>query len=293
MLQSDQMRQQLAEMGITNLMAYLRTIPEVQATIHAVFPHRYSMPGWAHNPEDLAAQIHAHVNQFGAGNDSIWAVAGRAFRANGSRVYAVEPGLMDALNRTSLYGSDFGTVDWPLYAFAIVFPRGGAPLLDGNELASVIVAHVDHRGARNMILCGSFSDGTAVTDHRSLSSANDAAIDVALPHGGSADDTRIEIGLMTGHVLKIMSYLTARKDAAEGTLKARAKKGKTDLRDWWTPWIVGADYVRSGKHPAGGTHASPSMHWRAGHWRNQAIGPRDEERHKLIWIEPVLVGGKN
>lgn len=31
-----------------------------------------------------------------------------------------------------------------------------------------------------------------------------------------------------------------------------------------------------------------SAHWRRGHWRNQAIGPRYAE-HKLIWIRPTLV----
>lgn len=38
-----------------------------------------------------------------------------------------------------------------------------------------------------------------------------------------------------------------------------------------------------------GTHASPCIHWRRGHWRNQPHGQASSER-KMIWIEPHIVG---
>ncbi|MCC5640637.1 hypothetical protein LC593_33360 [Nostoc sp. CHAB 5844] len=38
----------------------------------------------------------------------------------------------------------------------------------------------------------------------------------------------------------------------------------------------------------GGTHASPSPHWRRGHWRRSAVGEGRAER-KWNWIKPVLV----
>lgn len=40
----------------------------------------------------------------------------------------------------------------------------------------------------------------------------------------------------------------------------------------------------------GGSHASPSPHWRRGHWRRSAVGEGRLER-KWNWIQPVLVGG--
>jgi hypothetical protein len=77
---------------------------------------------------------------------------------------------------------------------------------------------------------------------------------------------------------------------------------KESTREFWQPNIIGLHY----KHKVGreipkmvhgkavytteqhGTHASPRMHWRRGHFRQQAIGKGRMER-KTLWIEPVLV----
>lgn len=60
-------------------------------------------------------------------------------------------------------------------------------------------------------------------------------------------------------------------------------------REFWSPNIVGKDYVVRGE-AAGGSHRSPRMHWRRGHLRNQAVGAGRVDR-KLIWLEPMLVSG--
>ena len=78
----------------------------------------------------------------------------------------------------------------------------------------------------------------------------------------------------------------------ESTLerKGKEKKGKkTD--DLWTPQYIGFDYKSpSEKPPSGdGTHASPRMHWRQGHWRNQPFGGKDAPQIKRIWIDTILV----
>lgn len=86
----------------------------------------------------------------------------------------------------------------------------------------------------------------------------------------------------------------------------------------WSPNIIGAHY-RSGVAAGTGTHASPRLHRRRGHWTYQAIGNRDDivpvlslprtsdgyidwkqvtpeikeafwRTHQRRWIEPVLVG---
>ena len=41
----------------------------------------------------------------------------------------------------------------------------------------------------------------------------------------------------------------------------------------------------------GGTHASPRMHWRRGHFRRQPIGTGLID-YKIIWLEPCLIGIK-
>jgi len=58
-------------------------------------------------------------------------------------------------------------------------------------------------------------------------------------------------------------------------------------REYWSPNIVGKFYTPP-KHAPQGTHASPRMHWRRGHFRHQPFGPGRQER-KVIWLEPMLV----
>lgn len=57
--------------------------------------------------------------------------------------------------------------------------------------------------------------------------------------------------------------------------------------EFWSPNIIGGKYQP--RHDSlGGTHASPRMHWRRGHFRDQPFGVGNLER-KTIWIEPMLV----
>jgi hypothetical protein len=72
-------------------------------------------------------------------------------------------------------------------------------------------------------------------------------------------------------------------------------------REFWSPNVIGPRYKLKREVPrivdgkfakaagTGGSHASPRMHWRRGHLRQQAHGPQRRDR-KTIWIEPMLVG---
>jgi hypothetical protein len=73
--------------------------------------------------------------------------------------------------------------------------------------------------------------------------------------------------------------------------RAKPKKHETAPREYWVPSIIGGDYVLPKAPPQGGTHASPRMHWRRGHYRRQACGPARRD-HKIIWIEPMLVAAE-
>lgn len=66
----------------------------------------------------------------------------------------------------------------------------------------------------------------------------------------------------------------------------------TNQKQIITPRMIGADYKpKTIRQESTGTHASPTTHWRSGHWRQQLIGKRETPDHKTIWIEPVLVNG--
>lgn len=87
-----------------------------------------------------------------------------------------------------------------------------------------------------------------------------------------------------------------------GKLLKRVGKGDK-AREFWSPNVIGARY-KFKREPAKivdrkfvqpyrehGWHASPRMHWRRGHYRNQAFGQGRKER-KQIWIEPCLIGAE-
>jgi hypothetical protein len=85
---------------------------------------------------------------------------------------------------------------------------------------------------------------------------------------------------------------------ARPTLLTKAKLLKSVTRadqckkEFWTPNIIGEGYAPKhvvSTHASGnGTHARPRMHWRRGHFRNQAYGPGMKEHH-VIWMEPMLI----
>ncbi|HYE75794.1 MAG TPA: hypothetical protein VEF04_20795, partial [Blastocatellia bacterium] len=71
---------------------------------------------------------------------------------------------------------------------------------------------------------------------------------------------------------------------------SRQKAARHSKREIWTPNILGSGYrIKGASEQKGGTHASPRLHWRRGHYRIQRFGAGLTET-KRIWIEPVLVG---
>lgn len=95
--------------------------------------------------------------------------------------------------------------------------------------------------------------------------------------------------------------MNARPELLErGKLLRKVAKGEK-VREFWSPNVIGSRYKLKREVPKvvggkfvhatreGGTHASPRMHWRRGHFRNQAHGEGRRDR-KTIWIEPTLIG---
>ena len=97
---------------------------------------------------------------------------------------------------------------------------------------------------------------------------------------------------------KLMLALTARPNVIKlGPCERPEKIKKGRIKEaLWHPNLIGWEYRAVRVHPeGGGTHASPRMHWRKGHWRNQPYGPKpwtETSPKRLAWIEPILVNSE-
>jgi hypothetical protein len=115
-----------------------------------------------------------------------------------------------------------------------------------------------------------------------------------LPLDGSDRDA---LERLTNLAFNLILLMLARPQLVEmgRQVKAHCKRGGSAI---WTPNIVGAKYRRPSKPPTG-THSSPVMHLRRGHFRQQWIGKREKvgnhykyKDSKIIFIEPIWVGAE-
>lgn len=95
---------------------------------------------------------------------------------------------------------------------------------------------------------------------------------------------------LTALVFRLLLVLVARPEQLE-TGRRYASPKKRGGQEVWLPNIVGRQYRAqpASLGTAGGAGGRKRLHWRRGHFRNQAIGPGLTGR-RLIWIEPMLVG---
>ena len=102
---------------------------------------------------------------------------------------------------------------------------------------------------------------------------------------------------VTLFAVKLMLALTARPHVIKNGVITRAAKviecKHPKTRDaLWSPNTVGWEFKaqRPAAEPGGGgTHASPRLHWRVGHYHTVLFGQGKQER-RLDWFEPCLVG---
>jgi hypothetical protein len=101
-------------------------------------------------------------------------------------------------------------------------------------------------------------------------------------------DDETFLSRMVSVCFSLLIAQTARPELLTPEHRATGKRTKKAPREIWTPNFLGKGYTAR-RETAEGTHASPRLHWRRGHFRNQAYGPKHSER-KTIWIEPTLIG---
>lgn len=128
-----------------------------------------------------------------------------------------------------------------------------------------------------------------------------AIMAAAFEYFGHMPDAPDEGLLVRKMVSSALNYMLVMSSAPEWLTPAActrpAKKKHGRVRDaLWSPHFIGRDYRHPVGPPQGGTHASPRMHWRKGHWHTFRCGPgRAQTRRKLIAAvlvnahdEPVL-----
>lgn len=94
-------------------------------------------------------------------------------------------------------------------------------------------------------------------------------------------------------VCKFLLYLNAYPEKIQkghqlSSLRKTSRRSMAQSNIWTPNWI-NKDYRLTRIN--NGTHASPRMHWRRGHYRNQRIG-EGRNLSKITWIEPTLVNAE-
>jgi hypothetical protein len=104
----------------------------------------------------------------------------------------------------------------------------------------------------------------------------------------SVEDARMSQTLMS-LALRVALVMSARPELVEAGVQTGKQTKRATGLTYWTPTIVGRAYrARIETGEPHGTHASPRLHWRRGHYAAQPYGPGFSLR-KIIWREPTLV----
>lgn len=91
-------------------------------------------------------------------------------------------------------------------------------------------------------------------------------------------------------VFNTIFAMSARPEYVEGGERLGAKKG-TSKAELWSPNVIGRKYAVKSHTFAKEASSSRRLHWRRGHFRQQAYGV-GRGLHRVIWIEPMMIGGR-
>lgn len=97
---------------------------------------------------------------------------------------------------------------------------------------------------------------------------------------------------LTWLVFGTLLAMTARPELIEpeSCVQQFLNKRKNEPHELWKPNIIGARYRSNTVKKGGGSNITKlvRMHWRRGHFRNQACGIKWNDR-QVIWLEPMLI----
>ena len=316
----------LAELGLRTLTEWLGAIYDhiEQWRLPIVEPRKLVPPGGYHSPKGIAAGLDSilRTNELKTDAERIpteitaQAVAYRVVNFRVPVFYLAE-GFIRAVAATDLpHDFTFADLNWPMPAMVLGFPVRFLTEYVGKETCYVFVA----RFPKGEHSCRFFPAAPSVVmPHAKISlfwyacSAGrlesfvssfweqDRLEEAVLKHGYTdytdGDIAKVQedkecCNRLSNLVFKLLVVLATCPSLNEPGTRLRAastRRGKT-RSELWSPNIIGRNYrVIHDKNAPTGTHASPRLHWRRGHLRNQAHGQARTLR-KLIWIEPVLIG---
>jgi hypothetical protein len=254
------------------------------------------------------------------------AIAAEQFAACGAPLYCVGADLVHALQQTdppSDLDLDEGIkMPWPGFALALPFD---APLMspDGPLRGVLIAEHqvdvpvpglgphdlrmVPEPGVTGFLVCCAWNTrvstplySVAVPMRGTMSSvlrfiADDDGTVIGQDGRGGAlpltDPDRVFLDELVRFCVSVVMTFNFTPEFVEGDLgsptKIRDAKGKVIDRIYPPRWL-GRTYVKQTSRVETGSHASPSTHWRRGHWRRVPVGAQRQERRRT-WIMPTLV----
>lgn len=95
------------------------------------------------------------------------------------------------------------------------------------------------------------------------------------------------------HLLLALNAVPEQLEPERMTRPARIKRGVVVKEELWHPRILGGNYSHTANERAalGGTHASPRLHVRRGHWRHQRHG-KGNALTKMKWLKWMLIGAE-
>lgn len=292
-----------------------------------IYPRRYKLTDEFYSPKNVQiAAVNTYLfakqgfdarleKQFGIFNRNPVSISGGTTYQTCVRLmefstptYFVSSALLTALMNTDLPKMRLCDLKWPMEAMLFVLPRETLKTPTGWCTMSAVAR--SHKGQisptmrdEEPVMPGSnaltsFSLGTSLDGviYSWCHPLNEDPIDVGAsdPHECDIQDAA-EAEFISTHtkiIVQLLLALSMRKDlvtSGEMIKAARAatkhKKAKSPL---WSPNVMGRNYRAKTESEGRGTHQSPEMHWRKGHWRMYEKGEHWKV-DKTIWIEPILV----
>jgi len=287
-------------------------------------PRKLVPPGGYHSPRCIAAGLDAilRTNELKTDDERIpTEITAQAvsYRVVNHRVpvYFVAEDFIRAVAATDLpHDFTFADLHWPMPAMVLGFPVSFMREYIGKETCYVFLA----RFSKGEHFCPFFPAAPAVvmpapkvvlfwyacTTGRLESFVSsfweqDRLDEAVLKHGytdyTNGDFAKVQedktcCDRLSNLIFKLLVILNTRPNLVESGARLRAashRRGKSRC-ELWSPNIIGRNYrVLRVKTAPTGTHASPRLHWRRGHLRNQPHG-QGRTLRKLVWIEPTLIG---
>lgn len=194
-------------------------------------------------------------------------------KEHGFPFFFVSKGLCDAAWQSDLkFAVDWKTMRLPFEAFTFIAPKNnpfGEPRIEG----AIVYRYVKDSDIHfHLSVLGNGGLGTEIV------------ADYPFEADGSWDANILR------WVFNTIYIMAARPEYVEGG--NRVGTHKHSQSEIWTPNIIGHKYaVKSHSFTSNERKGNVRLHWRRGHFRQQVFGIKRGKR-KVIWIEPMMVGGE-